>query len=266
MTIQTTSIESLQKVRQYVRQSLSLPDVASFSPRLNEFDTFEDIPEPDSLDALGGVFNMGGLSDFQPETAQHSGGAWAISSVNPGDVLYKLPGLHLKATLRLVGFVFQGETESKGIVWALPETSCTTDHLEDALISAQDIDHPPQPAEALPDFMGAIEGDRSANSYFIASILRRELLEFGAKGRVQTWTHHRFIDTVPKAIQPYWGDDFPKKLHPKLNHLPDGRTAVEFFTCRVKPPIAIVRHIDQYPADHYTAKSTQRVLIKLKAR
>ncbi len=266
MTIQTISIESLQKVRQYVKQSLSLPDVESFSPRLNELDMYEEIPEPDSLDALGGVFNMGGLSDFQPDGGEHADGSWAISVVNPGDVLYKLPGLSLKTTLHLVGFVFRGKTDGKGIVWALPEDYCTTDYLEEALAFAQGIDHPPQPAAALPDFMEAIEGDRSSNSFFIASVLRRELLEFGAAGVAQTWTHHRFVDAVPKAIKPYWGNDRPKNLQPKLNHLPDGRVALEFFTCRVKPPIAIVRHVDQYSADQYTAKSTQRVVIKLKSR
>lgn len=266
MTIQTVSIDALQKVRQYVNRSLMLPDVDSFSPHLDPFDAFADIPEPDSLDALGGVFNMGGIFDLQADEGEQSRGGWSISMVNPGDVLYKLPSLNLKPGLRLVGFVFQGNPDGKGIVWAVPEDYCTTDYLEDALESAQGIDHPPHPLEALPDFMGAIEGDRSTHSFFIASILRRELLEFGAKGAVQQWTHHRFINAVPKAIQPYWGDDYPKNLKPKLNHLPDGRTAIEFFTCRVKPPIEVVRHIDQYSAGHYTAKSTQRVIIKLKAR
>lgn len=266
MTIQTVSIEALQKVRQYISNGLALPDVDSFSPHLNELDTFADIPEPDSLDALGGVFNMGGLADFEPDSGEQGSDSWTISMVNPGDVLHKLPSLNLKPGFRLVAFVFQGDPEGKGIVWAVPEDYCTTDYLDDALASAAGIDHPPQPAEALPDFMGAIEGDRSTNSFFIASILRRELLEFGAMGSAQQWTHHRFINAVPKAIQPYWRDDYPKNLQPKLNHLPDGRTAIEFFTCRVKPPIEVVRHIDQYLDGHYTAKSVQRVIVKLKAR
>jgi len=267
MTIQTISTASLQKIRKYIAKSLTVLDVESFVPHLNEQDTFDDIPEPDSLDALGGVFNMGGLLEMEADPQPNSSeGSWAVSLVNPGDVFYQLHNLRLKPSMRLVAFVFQDHQDGRGIVWAMPEHRCTMDYLEEVVATSHHIDHPPHPPEALSDFMEAIEGDRSPASFWVASILRRELLEFGAQGTLKDWSHHRLIEAVPKALQPYWTDQHPKNLHPKFSQLPDGRAAVEFFTCRVKPPISIVRHVDQYAPNHYTAKGLQRVLVKLKAR
>lgn len=267
MTIQTFSMASLRKIRQHINHGLMLPNTAMPLPQTDAVDSFDDIPEPDSLDALGSVFNMGDLAIPQPEiynTGADEG--WVLSTVNPGDVLHKLPGLQLKSKLRLVAFLFQSDKNGRGIVWAVPEDFCTTDYLEDSLSISTDADHPPHPPAASPNFMDAIEGDRSSASFLTASILQRELLEFGTQGKQTNWAYQRLIEEVPKAIKPYWHDIDSKNLQPKVSPLSDGGATVEFFTCRVKPPIMIIRYVDQYPPENYTAKSTQRILINLKAQ
>lgn len=265
MPIQTFPLTSLRKVRQYIVHGLTLPTAGPQIQTLSSLnENSEDIPEPESLDALGGIFELGGFSepDALPMSTTNTDG-WAISTINPSDVLLKLPGLMLKPRIRLVAFVYRAQEEGNGIVWAVPEEFSTTTHLEHALALATDMNHPPHPVEALSDFMEAIEGDRTPASFVIASLLRRELLEFGALGPYRSWSYHRLIDVVPDALTAHWESDYPSNLVPKVSLLPDGRAAVEFFTCRVKPPVAICRHIDQYLADQYTAKSIQKTLIRL---
>ena len=258
---------SLRKIRRHITHGLILPDAAMPSPQADAVDSFDDIPEPDSLDALGGVFNMGDLAIPQPE--MYSTGAdegWVLSTVNPGDVLHKLPGLRLKSKLRLVAFLFKSDMDGQGVIWAVPEDFCTTDYLEDSLRGSTDADHPPQPPAAFPNCMEAIEGDRSSASFLTASILQREFLEFGAQGKQVSWAYQRLIEDIPAAIKPYWHDTDHPNLQPKVSPLSDGGATVEFFTCRIKPPIMIIRYVDHYSAENYTAKRTQRILIKLKAQ
>ncbi|MEB3210685.1 MAG: hypothetical protein VKL39_05000 [Leptolyngbyaceae bacterium] len=265
--MQNFSIAPLRKVRQYIRKNFQkAEEVESLSSQFF-LDDDADVPEPDSLGALSGIFSMGGVSDFDMEPSDvPDGGAWAISGANPADVLFKFPGLSLKPKFRLVAFTFQKDADGKGIVWAIPEACCTTEDLERALQAADGVKKPPYPAGALADVMGAIEGDRSPVSFFIASIFRRELLEFGAKGSFQNWTHHRLIEAVPSAIQPHWKKDYPQSLRPSFRTLADGKVVVEFFTCRVEPPVMIVRHIDQYPPQGYSPISKNQVLIKFKVK
>lgn len=266
MAVHTFPVSSLRKIRQYIVNGLALP---SAEPKLsfgNGLGDDDDVPEPSSLDDLGEVFKLGGFSDFGGSpVSELDNPRWMVSPINPGDVLLKLPGLSVKPYIRLVGFFYPTTEKTTGIIWAVPENYSTTAHLEDTLMLGGDIQHPPHPPEALSDFMDAIEGDRSPASFLIASILRREFLDFGSHSHPHGWMHHRLIDSVPKALKPYWNDAQPKSLVPKVNVLDDGRAAVEFFTCRVKPPISICRHIDQYPRDRYAAKSIRRTLLKLEA-
>lgn len=267
MAVHTFPIGSLRKIRQHIVNGLALPNAESM---LNPSDSYgigdNDIPEPSSLDDLGDVFKLGGFAEFEtPVTTDELPPRWMVSAINPGDVLLKLPGLSVKPYIRLVGFFYPGAEQTAGIIWAVPGDYSTTAHLEDTLMLGGDVNHPPHPPEALSDFMDAIEGDRSPASFLIASILRREFLDFSCHNQPTSWSHYRLIDAVPKALKPYWNDAQPKNLAPKVNLLDDGRAAVEFFTCRVKPPIAICRHIDQYPRDRYAAKSIQRILVKLEA-
>jgi hypothetical protein len=264
--MQTFSVAPLRKVRQYIKKNFQKAETESLSSQFF-LDDDADVPEPDSIGALGDIFNMGGVVDFDMEPDDiPSEGSWSISPMNPADVLFKFPGLSLKPKIRLISFTYQQNEEGKGSSWAVPEEYCTTEYLERALAVADGVKQPPFPTGALPDVMDGLEGDRSPVSFFIASIFRRELLEFGAKGKFQSWTHHRLIDAVPSAIQPYWKSDHPQSLRPSLRTLDDGKVVLEFFTCRVVPPVMVVRHIDQYPSRGYKPISKNQILIKFKAK
>lgn len=256
MSIQKFPLVSFEKVRKYIVYSLSLPE-SEQEAKLSEP---SDMPEPESLDDLSGVFTFGGtpLAESPPSTVQEE---WFVSTVNPGAPLLKLPGVWLKPEYRLVSYLFRSEGSGVGVVWAVPEERSTMGELEKVLQNAVDIRHLPRPTEALDSFMDAIDGDRTHPSYLIASILRRELQEFGALGDRENWIHHILTDQLP-AGDWQWVGDPPKDWLPKVRILADGRAAVEFFSYREVDPRGIFRHLDQYPPDSYKPITLDKTLAK----
>lgn len=256
MAIQKFTLEALQKVRKVIQAGLAVND--TLADRIAASEPNADIPEPESLDELSSIFSFDGSLETERAdlTSQKQ---WLVSTVNPASVLLKLPGLWLKPSYRLVGYLYRAAPEGAGLIFALPETLSTTAHLQKALASST-IASPPQPEGAMPSFMTAIDGDRSAASFMVASLLRRELQEFGAMGKRQTWSHHRLIHALP--TQPWqWRSEIPKDWLPKAIVMPDGQAAVEFFSCQIgRQDVVLYRHLDRYPAIGYQATSLDKAI------
>ncbi|MGF1498384.1 MAG: hypothetical protein ACFB8W_16410 [Elainellaceae cyanobacterium] len=265
MTIQKFPVAALRKVRRYINSILAVPESEQqlTSPLV---DDTEDVPEPDSLDALGDVFKFGGFDAPDEGSAIPAEGCWLISVVNPAEVLVKLPNLQLVPGYRLVSYLFRAPEMGFGVTWAVPEAEGTTDQLEAALLMADGAQRPPRPATALDDVMAVVAGDRSPSSFLIASILKREFTEFGAQGLARDWSQHELIDAVPAKLEAHWRADYPRDLTPRVRSSPDGQIAVEFFSCRTKAPVEIVRHVDQYSSQQYCSQSTRQVLLSLRSR
>jgi hypothetical protein len=260
MSIQRVSLAALQKVRQYINQTLILPESENHPKTWLALREVDEVPNPDSLAELGDLFNFGEVLPDEEVPMPNVHGRWFISATNPGTAFTKLPGLRLKPGLRLVSYLYRLGEDGQGQVWALPEHLSITAHLEKALKSSGGSDHPPQPEGALADFMEAVAGDRTPLSFVIASLLRRELSESGALGKTCQWQQHQLIDQVPPQVNWQWQGESPKDMAPKVRIFPDGKAAVEFFSCRVMAPIAICQHIDQYPAGHYKALCFDRTI------
>ena len=251
MSIQKLPLAALQQVRQYIKSTITLTDVDQKFQDWAMLEDFEDLPEPASVDNLSSIFSFGSLSVEQVP----SQGSWVVSTVNPGAALVKLPGLSLKPGVRMVGYVYRAKEDGVGVVWAVPEQLSTTVLLEKAIASTQPS-HQPQPEGALDHFMEAVTGDRSAVSFMVASLLRRELEEFGAVGQRCTWSQHTLIDALPLPPDQWqWKHQQPTDMAPKVKIMPDGQAAVEFFSWRTTHPIALFRHIELYPPEMYVSKS-----------
>jgi hypothetical protein len=259
MAAQKIPLETLQKIRQYLKTALVLPESENHPKSWSVYNNGDEPPEPESLSELGELFHFGGMVEAVAH-APNREGQWFISSTNPGTAVLKLPGLKLKSNLRLVTYLYRTPNQGVGVTWAVPEELSITAQLEKALANSGDRAHPPQPIGACDDVMAAIEGDRSPLSFAVASLLRRELREFGALGQACSWSHHRLIQTPPAQASWQWRVEMPKSLAPKLLLFPNGRAAIEFFTCRVTPPIAIFQHVDQYPDDSYKAACVDRAV------
>lgn len=255
MSTQRVPLEALQKIRQHLKSALMLPESENHPRTLSNVEP----PKPESLEELGNLFHFGSVPEEALQLPNNQG-QWFISATNPGSVFFKLPGLKLKSDIRFVGYLYRMSDDGTGVIWAVPQKFSTTAHLAKVLSTGAGRETPPKPEGALPDFMSAIEGDRSLMSFVIASLLRRELLEFGALGKIASWTHHRLIETLPPQAQWQWRVNTVKDLSPKVRVFPDGRVAIEFFTCRTVAPIAIFQHVDQYSAENYQAKCLDRAV------
>lgn len=255
MTIKKFPLASLLKVRKYIRYSLALPEVEQET----QYSKPDEMPEPESLDALSGIFTFGGtpLAEHPPATIQEE---WFVSTVNPGACLLKLPGLRLKPTYRLVSYLFRSQDRGVGVIWAVPEAFSTMTELEKALPYNGTINQLPRPEKALKNFMEGIDGDRSPSSFLIASLLRRELQEFGALSDRQSWSHHELVDQLPQGAWDWQTAQQPKDLWPKVRILPSGGAAVEFFSFRKSTPHTLYRHLDQYAAESYQSRSLDNSL------
>ncbi|MBD1842202.1 hypothetical protein H6F89_02010 [Cyanobacteria bacterium FACHB-63] len=267
MSIQRVPLEAVQKIRQYLKTILIVPESENCPDRYTEQD---EPPMPESLEELGSLFHFG-ISLEQTLQMPNRQGQWFISAANPGAALMKLPGLALKPGLRLVSYLYRLDNDGTGVTWAIPEQFSTTEYLEKALMSAGDActalhdrNTPPKPEAALPNLMDAIEGDHSLMSFLIASLLYRELLEFGKVGRSASWNHQHLIKALPPHPNWQWCTEIPKDFSPKVRVVPDGRVAIEFFTCRTVAPIAIFQHVDQYQAGQYHPKSVDRAIALLR--
>lgn len=256
MSIQRVPIEALQKIRQHLKTILIVPESEDHPDRYTGQD---EPPAPESLEELGSLFHFGSSLE-QTLQLPNRQGQWFISAANPGTALMKLPGLGLKPGLRLVSYLYRLGEDGTGITWAVPEQFSTTADLEKALTRAGDRNIPPQPEAALLNLMDAIDGDQSPMSFVIASLLCRELLELGKVGRSVSWSHHRLINALPPHASWQWRTEVPKDFSPKIRVVPDGRVAIEFFTCRTVAPIAIFQHVDQYQAGQYHSKSVDRAI------
>ncbi|XHX79908.1 MAG: hypothetical protein RBJ76_08295 [Stenomitos frigidus ULC029] len=263
MSAQKIQLEALQKIRQHMQYGFALPasenQPRSWSSSSNE----AELPEPDSLSDLGDLFTFGG-SMAEPTHAPNSRGEWFISTANPGAALMKLPGLSLKPAVRLVAYLHRQPDAGMGVIWAVPELLSTTAHLEKALSKSGDRAHPPHPEGAFANLMEAVQGDRNPASFIIASLLQRELREFGRLGKACNWSHHRLVSTPPTQVQWQWQVEPPKDLSPKVRVFPDGRAVIEFFSCRVVPPITLFQHLDQYPSTNYAATVSDRAIAVVK--
>lgn len=264
MALQKFSLEVVQKVQQHVQSQLLLPPseqhpVTENSERAIAVETVE----PASLDALGDLFRVGGFGE-EEGSAPNAEGRWFISTIDPAAAIGKLPGLSLKSGVRLATYLQRQSNGGMGVTWALPELMSTTAELEAALESVGDRAIPPHPKGALGNVMDGIEGDRSPGSFIAASVLMRELKEFGRSGQNRRWSHHRLITAVPPNKPWQWRTKQPLiDLSPKIQIRDDKTVLVEFFTCRIVPPIAIFRHLDQYPAKSYRPKANDQVVALL---
>ena len=201
---------------------------------------------------------------------------WAKSRVNPNKLLDVFTPLKMRKGFVLRAYTFREEQNGNGVVWAMPSNAefpepkdCPT--LENHLLKA------PKPSEALDDAMEAIEGDNSAWSYLAASLLRREISEFGAVGTDARWVTHTVLDDDPwkdggaksddlamdKPTTPAdkwtWLKDRPKSYAPEVKIEKD-RVTVTFYTFSGLEKERIYRHVDTYRPGKYRPKVEQTTI------
>jgi hypothetical protein len=192
---------------------------------------------------------------------------WSACPVDPAVVLPAFARLELRSGYHLGAYLYRSAGNSNTSVYALP--------LDARLPPPAARDEPPPPAGALGDVMDAITGDGSAESYLQASVLARELEEFGAAGHGMRWTVTHVLDAdvwdEPGELSPSrprptlppeqyrWSARIPEDFRPTVvDH--NGQVVVRFFTYCALGQEEIVEHVDVYDRGDYAARPTDEVL------
>lgn len=138
-----------------------------------------------------------------PETTPED---WSKSPIDPAKLFTVFPRLRLREGYVLRAYVFKQDGNSTGFAWALPADAAFPKPDECPRLESHAL-KPPKPFDALDDTMEAIVGDDSAASYFQASLLRRELKEFGTGWHGIRWGMNMVFDDDPWKARPNLPDD-----------------------------------------------------------
>ena len=201
---------------------------------------------------------------------------WSKSPVDPMDLVKVFEPLGIKPGYILRAYQFVEGNNGNGFVWAMPVDAEFPDPEDCPRLEGMFLE-PPKPPAALDNVMDSIEGDGSPWSYMCASILMRELTEFGAMWHGCNWNTHRVLDKPPwndgkepdsiietasPTTEPWeWIDDQPGDWKPFVEKK---RKAIEtvFLTYSGLGQEAIYRHVDRYPAGEHRPKVSTEVIAR----
>jgi hypothetical protein len=204
---------------------------------------------------------------------------WSRITSGPEEILAVFKPLKLKSGFMLAGYRFREGGNGNGFLYAVPKGTVLPAPEECPVDTTQFLS-PPVPPTALEDVMDAIEGDGSPLSYLCASLLERELAEYGAMWHGCSWSTHELVTQDPFAIggclRPKSGDadqmetqrdienwrwlkSKPSRWEPRVK-IADDNVTVTFHTHSALGREAIYRHIDRYKPGTYRSK-TRRIVI-----
>jgi hypothetical protein len=123
---------------------------------------------------------------------------WSISPLDPTTVLAPFTSLWLRPGYVLRAYQFKEGGNGNAVVWAVPVDAEFPDPKLCPRLRGVFLE-PPKPPGALDDTMAAFEGDGTPWSYLCASLLARELGEFGAMWHGYEWSTHDILEAKPST-------------------------------------------------------------------
>jgi hypothetical protein len=201
---------------------------------------------------------------------------WFKSKIDPMRILRPFKTLKLKEGLVLRAYQFHEQGNGNAVVWAIPADA---EFAEPEEVMQNNLggffDRIPRPSKAYDNFMEAIEGDRSPESFFSASLLSRELKEFGSMWHGITWGAHTILvddpwDSSGRAqaqwifeppSQPSsnweWHAEKPDSWLPTVTISGDTATVVFYTYCPIGRE-GIYKHVDEYRPGEYRFTTEQK--------
>ncbi|MDY0165097.1 MAG: PDZ domain-containing protein [Thermoguttaceae bacterium] len=212
---------------------------------------------------------------FPEQDPEPAPAGWAKSEHDPNRLVDLFKPLRLRKGYVLRAYVFRENGNASGVVWAMPENAEFPEP-KDSPTLENHVFNAPKPWDALDDLMEAIEGDGSEWSYMAASVLRRELREFGASWHGIEWGTHVILEDDPwkkppaeddfppsrpttPAGQWKWSAARPQHWAPTVRIEPD-RVTVTFYTFTGKAPERIFRHVETYRPGRYRARVEDQLI------
>ncbi len=191
---------------------------------------------------------------------------WSVSRRNPGKVLCAFPGLKLKPGFRLAAYQYFDGGNGNGFVYALPQDAVLPE--PHTVAKPEDLRTLTKPPGTLGHFMEAIEGDPSVESYAQASLLVRELYEFGAFWHGIHWDVEHLVTGNPWSPENsdpgahdlpspkgewHWNAPPPEDWRPKVT-IGGEFIAVTFHTFSALGEETLTRHTDTYLSGSYVPR------------
>jgi hypothetical protein len=198
---------------------------------------------------------------------------WAKSGADPMKLLPAFAPLRIKEGFVLRAYQFCEGGNGNGIVWAMPANAEFPD--PEKCPKVKDRFHEaPKPPAALDDVMEVVQGDDSPWSYLAASLLQRELKEFGAMWHGTNWNTHRVLGENPlkadsgegrvivdrpsgKPEEWKWVEREPRQWNPQVRTEKDSVT-VTFYTYSGHQKQTIYRHTDTFKRGSYRFKTERK--------
>jgi len=201
---------------------------------------------------------------------------WSKSRVDPLKLLTVFDSLRLREGFTWRAYQFKEDGNANGIVWAMPMDAAFPSpdecpRLESHLMKA------PKPLDALDDAMEIVEGNDTAAAYLQASILRRELRDFGAAWHGINWGAHHVVDQDPSrnpvdaaerdplktpSTEPgdwKWSQARPDDWKPRVDLYPD-RVVVTFYTYSGYETERLYKHVDTYRRGKFRPRVEEAVI------
>lgn len=194
------------------------------------------------------------LTWFRPEVLDAPEG-WSVSRADPSELLECFPPLALRPGVKLCGYQFRDGTSGNGLVLALPQEAAPELFLPEP--------HSAPGLAAYADVLAAVRGDASPESYFAASLFRRECDEFGAFGDGISWldqhllnndcwdaagaqvVSHNYEELSLRRDEWSWLEPPPDDFAPLLEADGTGLT-LTFHTYHGRRDARITRHVDTF--------------------
>ena len=192
-------------------------------------------------------------------------------------LLRLFPALQMKEGYTLHGCRYFASGNGNGLVCATKEENCNFELLPivngDLVLFPMSAEEFESVEGTLSDFMQAIEGDGTPWSYLSASILARELLEYGALWHGASWSTYTLLDVPPweltslqdgashkDTLSPRedwtWVGDEPNNWRPRVDFL-NGRPRVTIYAFSALGGEHITEFVDTYSPDAYTFESEE---------
>jgi len=231
------------------------------------------------------------INRLRNQVNELSTSAWDIeeglnrSLVDPQEILAIFPTLKLREEFCLIAYQYRSGGNGNGVVFLWPKDTEVPDlrlncnpavHLAEFLkkhLKAADKKMG-KGTDIFPEhIMSEIQGDGSPLSYLHASILARELEEFGAMWHGCSWSTDLIVDKDPFAMKIQsttfgsgpgrilrpedwsWQKEVPQNWAPAVT-MTERRAVVEFITYSGLGQEALYLHRDTYTKGNYDGRST----------
>lgn len=199
----------------------------------------------------------------------HRPDGWVLYPLDIAAVLARVGGLQARPQWQWCAYLLTEGSNGNGVVWAIAaEAPCPQPQ---EVVPRVGWLEAPQPPNAVAP-MTAVQGDGAAATYLRASLLQRELAEFGAQWHGCDWADHTVVDPVSLAawqtaqgtsadpVALLWLQPQASLAMPTCNLAPDGTAEVVFYSVTELELIRVVRHTDRYAAGTLLAQSEATVV------